>query len=138
MRLANKVAIVTGGAGNIGPTIAEVFAREGAKVVVADVRREAGERVVTAIEGIGGTATFVMTMGIGVHEIDLLRWLLGQEVVEVTAMTDGPNDQYPVEYLTAATLRFSTGALGQFVSSRRLPNGTNSVSVYGAARRVDG
>jgi len=77
-------------------------------------------------------------MGIGVHEIDLLRWLLGQEVVEVTAMTDGPNDQYPVEFLTAATLRFSDGAIGQFVSSRRLPNGANGVSVYGTERRVDG
>src|SRR5579885_2669508 len=61
MRLANKVAIVTGGAGNIGPTIAKVFAAEGAGVVVADVRRDSGEQVVAAIESAGGRATFVQT-----------------------------------------------------------------------------
>ncbi len=77
-------------------------------------------------------------MGLGVHEIDLLRWLIGQEVVEVTAMTDGPNETYPVEFLTAATLRFAGGALAQLVSSRRLPNGANSVAVYGTSGRVDG
>ena len=44
MRLANKVAIVTGGAGLLGSAIATMFAREGAKVVVADVQHEAGER----------------------------------------------------------------------------------------------
>lgn len=77
-------------------------------------------------------------MGLGVHLIDLLRWLVGQEVVEVTAMTDGPGEEYPVEFLTAATLRFDGGAMGQFVSSRRLPNGANSVSVYGTARRLEG
>ena len=77
-------------------------------------------------------------MGLGVHEIDLLRWLLGQEIVEVTAMADGPSDEYPVEFLTAATLRFAGGTIGQFVSSRRLPNGVNSVAVYGTAQRVEG
>lgn len=61
MRLAEKVAIVTGGAGNIGPTIAKVFAREGATVVVADVKREVGERVVAEIGAAGGTASFVAT-----------------------------------------------------------------------------
>lgn len=76
-------------------------------------------------------------MGLGVHEIDLLRWLLGQEVVEVTAMTDGPNDTYPVEFLTAATLRFSGGAIANIVSSRRLPNTTNTVTIYGTKCRIE-
>jgi 1,5-anhydro-D-fructose reductase (1,5-anhydro-D-mannitol-forming) len=77
-------------------------------------------------------------MGLGVHGIDLLGWLLGQQVVEATAMADGPNERYPVEFLTAATLRFDGGALAQLVSSRRLPNGLNSVTVYGTEKRLDG
>src|SRR6185437_10951685 len=84
MRLANKVAIVTGGAGNIGPTIAEVFAREGARVVVADVQREAGERVVTAIEEAGGTATFVMT--------DVTSRVETERLAEVAVSTHGRLD----------------------------------------------
>jgi NAD(P)-dependent dehydrogenase (short-subunit alcohol dehydrogenase family) len=61
MRLSDKVAIVTGGAGNIGPTIAAVFAREGTNVVVADVKQEPGEAVVAAIAAADGIATFVRT-----------------------------------------------------------------------------
>src|SRR5262249_41974423 len=77
-------------------------------------------------------------MGLGVHGIDLLRWLLGQEVVEVTALTDGPSEEAPVEFLTAATLRLERGAIAQLVSSRRLPNGMNSVTIYGTNERLDG
>jgi NAD(P)-dependent dehydrogenase (short-subunit alcohol dehydrogenase family) len=61
MRLANKVAIVTGGAGMIGSAIATVFAREGAKVVVADVKMDQGEQLLAKIEGTGGIASFVET-----------------------------------------------------------------------------
>ena len=43
MRLANKVAMVTGSAGGMGKAGVELFAREGAKVVVADI--QAGRRI---------------------------------------------------------------------------------------------
>jgi NAD(P)-dependent dehydrogenase (short-subunit alcohol dehydrogenase family) len=55
-RLAGRAAIVTGGAAGIGRGIAARFAREGALVVVADVDREAGERVAAEISAAGGTA----------------------------------------------------------------------------------
>ena len=45
-RLANKVAIVTGGAGALGSATAERFVEEGAIVVVADIDLEGAERVV--------------------------------------------------------------------------------------------
>jgi NAD(P)-dependent dehydrogenase (short-subunit alcohol dehydrogenase family) len=61
MRLASKVAIVTGAGSGIGKAIARIFAREGARVTVAEVRDEAGQETVRLIEQEGGTATFVHT-----------------------------------------------------------------------------
>ena len=49
MRLAGKVAVVTGAGGGFGEGIALCFAREGAKVVVADLRAAEAQRVADAI-----------------------------------------------------------------------------------------
>jgi len=54
-----KVAIVTGGGSGIGEATALTLARSGARVVVADVDKAAGERVVDAIKGDGGEGAFV-------------------------------------------------------------------------------
>lgn len=59
MKLKDRVAIVTGAAMGIGKGIAQVFAREGAKVAVSDINREAGERTVAEIRRQGGDALFV-------------------------------------------------------------------------------
>jgi 3-oxoacyl-[acyl-carrier protein] reductase len=59
MRLQNKVAIVTGAGSGFGEGIAHRFAEEGAKVIVADISREGGDRVVSDIVAAGGTAHFV-------------------------------------------------------------------------------
>ncbi len=56
MRLANKTAIVTGGAGGIGRASCLIFAREGAGVVVADRAFEAAEGVAAEIRDAGGDA----------------------------------------------------------------------------------
>lgn len=61
MRLAQKVAIVTGGGSGIGAETAKVFAEEGASVVVADWNRDAGEETVTAIVKQGRQALFCYT-----------------------------------------------------------------------------
>jgi len=59
MRLDGKVTIITGGGSGMGKTAAELFAKEGARVVVSDVSEAAGEGVVNAVKAAGGEATFV-------------------------------------------------------------------------------
>ena len=61
MRLESKVAIVTGAASGMGAEEARLFAREGAKVVVADMADEDGLAVARQIEDTGGDAIFVHT-----------------------------------------------------------------------------
>lgn len=58
-RLANKVAIITGSAGGMGQVAAELFAQEGASVVVTDLNVQAGEETVQRIRQAGGTAIFI-------------------------------------------------------------------------------
>ena len=61
MRLEGKVAIVTGAASGMGAEEARLFAREGAKVVVADITDADGEAVARQIEDTGGEAMYVHT-----------------------------------------------------------------------------
>jgi len=57
--VGGKVALVTGAASGIGRASALAFAREGAKVVVADVDVEGGEETVRLVRSAGGDALFV-------------------------------------------------------------------------------
>ncbi len=58
MRLAGKIAIVTGAGSGFGEGIAKRFAAEGAKVVLNDIAIAAGERVAREIAAAGGNARF--------------------------------------------------------------------------------
>jgi NAD(P)-dependent dehydrogenase (short-subunit alcohol dehydrogenase family) len=58
-RLDGRVALITGAAGGIGRVAAELFAVEGARVVVADVAEGDGKAAVDAIRDAGGDAAFV-------------------------------------------------------------------------------
>jgi NAD(P)-dependent dehydrogenase (short-subunit alcohol dehydrogenase family) len=58
MRLENKVALITGAGSGIGRETALLFAKEGAKIVVADVNDEAGRNVVEELKAAGGQAVY--------------------------------------------------------------------------------
>jgi NAD(P)-dependent dehydrogenase (short-subunit alcohol dehydrogenase family) len=59
MRLAAKVALITGGASGMGQSEAMIFAREGARVVIGDLLDVEGRQVADKIAGGGGQARFV-------------------------------------------------------------------------------
>lgn len=79
-----KVALVTGGATGIGRATAIEFAREGARVAVADVNVEGGEETISAIRAEGGDAIFIPT--------DLLQSSAIREMVHVTVEKFGGLD----------------------------------------------
>jgi meso-butanediol dehydrogenase/(S,S)-butanediol dehydrogenase/diacetyl reductase len=58
MRLKDKVALITGAGSGIGEATAKTFAREGARVVIADLNDDGGRRVAGEISKSGGAAEF--------------------------------------------------------------------------------
>jgi NAD(P)-dependent dehydrogenase (short-subunit alcohol dehydrogenase family) len=60
-RLAGKVAIVTGAATGLGRELAKLYAEEGARVVLCDIRRTEGERTLAEVRDADGEAIFVET-----------------------------------------------------------------------------
>ncbi|MFC1893345.1 Gfo/Idh/MocA family protein [Chloroflexota bacterium] len=75
-------------------------------------------------------------MGLGVHCIDLLRYLLDSEVTEVRAMTDEEPPQRPVDEMVYAMLKFENGAYGTMISGIRAPHSDNDVVLYGSKANV--
>ena len=61
MKLDNKVAVITGAGSGIGRATALKFAREGARVVVAEYNEETGKETEDLVRGEGGEALFVQT-----------------------------------------------------------------------------
>jgi NAD(P)-dependent dehydrogenase (short-subunit alcohol dehydrogenase family) len=58
-RLAGKVALITGAGSGMGRAAAELFAREGARVIVSDLVDDAGKATVAAVQSAGGEAVYV-------------------------------------------------------------------------------
>jgi len=71
-KLENKVALVTGAASGIGRATAILFAREGARVVIADIAVEGGEDTARMIKEAGGDAMFVRTNVSNSTEVEAL------------------------------------------------------------------
>jgi 3-oxoacyl-[acyl-carrier protein] reductase len=86
MRLEQQVAVVTGGGSGIGAAAAVAFAREGARIVVADVNEIGAKRTVEQIERAGGQALAVRA--------DVTRAADTQSTVERALTTWGRLDVY--------------------------------------------
>jgi NAD(P)-dependent dehydrogenase (short-subunit alcohol dehydrogenase family) len=84
MRLAGKVAIITGAGTGIGRATALLFGREGARVVIADLDREGGAETVRLIEKEGGQASLIQTDVSNVSDV--------QNMVKATLDTYGRLD----------------------------------------------
>jgi 1,5-anhydro-D-fructose reductase (1,5-anhydro-D-mannitol-forming) len=77
-------------------------------------------------------------MGTGVHVVDALRFVLDQEVIEVTAISDGQTPAQPLEQLLVMALRFDRGAIATICCGRRLPDSRNDLVLYGSLGRLIG
>ncbi len=86
-------------------------------------------------ELIGGASTM---MGTGVHVVDLLRFLLGQEVVEIAAISDGQRPHQPLEQVLSMSLRFDGGTIATACCGRLLPDSRNDITLYGSYGRITG
>jgi NAD(P)-dependent dehydrogenase (short-subunit alcohol dehydrogenase family) len=71
-RFQDKVALITGGGSGIGRATATLFAREGARVAVADYNATGGERTVREIQEAGGEAFFHGTDVSNHEEVEVL------------------------------------------------------------------
>ena len=61
MRLRGKIAAITGAGAGIGKTAAQLFASEGATVVILEINETKGQAVQSDIESRGGKALFIRT-----------------------------------------------------------------------------
>jgi 1,5-anhydro-D-fructose reductase (1,5-anhydro-D-mannitol-forming) len=74
---------------------------------------------------------------LGVHAYDLLRYLLGAEVVEATAVVD-VEPGFAVDTMALAVLRFDTGALAYVNANQSVPDSRPNLSIHGTEGTVFG
>jgi len=104
--VAGKVALVTGGGSGIGRASALAFAREGAKVVVADVAVEGGEETVRLIQQHGGEAIFGKTDVSRAAEVEALV----SRAVQTYGRLDCAHNNAGIEGAAATTIDYAEDA----------------------------
>jgi len=102
MQLQDKVAVVTGGSSGIGRAAALGFAREGAKVVIADVNVEGSQESVRMIEEAGGAATFIKCDISSPTDVEMMVW----KTVEIYGSLDCAFNNAGIEGTTASIAEY--------------------------------
>lgn len=82
--LTDKVALITGGGSGIGRATALIFAREGAKLVIADLNRKGAEETVAMVEKAGAPAISI--------QCDVLKAGAAEDLVQQTVKKFGRLD----------------------------------------------
>ncbi len=98
-RVDGKIALVTGAGSGIGRATALVFAREGAKVVVADIVVDGGEETVRQIKAAGGEALFVKADMARAAEVEAMV----QKAVTIYGRLDCAHNNAGIEGATGKT-----------------------------------
>ena len=110
--LQGKVALVTGGGSGIGRASSVAFAREGAKVVVADVVVAGGEETVNLIKQSGGEALFVKTDVAKAAEVEALI----NTAVATFGRLDCAHNNAGIEGAAATTVNYSEEAWDRVIA----------------------
>jgi predicted dehydrogenase len=93
-------------------------------------RSDSGWRADPALSG-GGSI-----MGLGVHCLDIARFVLADEPEEVVAMTDEGTGGRAVDEIVLAVIRFAGGTFCQVTSGMNVPRSHNDIVLYGEAARA--
>ena len=99
MKLENKICIVTGAASGIGKEIALTYAREGGKVVIADMNKAAAQTVADEITKAGGSALAVAMDVTSEEQVDaaVAEVVAAWGTVDVLVSNAGIQIVHPVE-----------------------------------------
>ena len=122
MKLKNKVCIVTGAASGIGKEIALTYAREGGKVVIADINLQSAQAVADTIVAGGGVAMAVTMDVTSEEEVNaaVARVVEAYGGVDVLVSNAGVQIVHPVEEFPFAEWKkmLAIHLDGAFVSNR--------------------
>ena len=107
MKLQNKIAIVTGAASGIGKEIAMTYAREGAKVAIADLNKDAAEAAAAEIRAAYGVGAQAMSVAMDVTDEAQVNAGVTEVVaawggVDVLVSNAGIQIVHPIEEFTLA------------------------------------
>ena len=104
MRLKDRVAVVTGGAGAIGGEITKLLAREGARIVIVDVNAEASDKMVNEVKALGSEALAVNADVIEIEQAEkmvkeaLARFAQIDILVNVAGGSTGPSIKTKMDF----------------------------------------
>ena len=104
MRLKDRVAVVTGGAGAIGGEITKLLASEGARIVIVDVNAEASSKMIAEVEALGSEALAVNADVIEIDQADkmvkeaLARFAQIDILVNVAGGSTGPSIKTKMDF----------------------------------------